>query len=576
MTGGEDGTGTRQGLRRGLQVLVLGRLGVATLLLGGSLLLLDHQRYGGFTEDALRLLILSTYVVSLVFALALAEARSLTFWAGLQLAWDLLMVTGLIYLFGGATSGFAFLYGVTIVAAALIVGPRQTQVVTASALLLFIVVGLSLSNGWLPHPRDPFEARVGQEDLGLALLRTLVGLVLIGILAVALAERVQRVGGRAQRAEASAAGFAKLTEDILRSMASGLLTTDLEGRVRSVNAVAASVLRAEPSDLVGRRIDDHFPVVVGEPTFEVRREGLCTRADGTTFPVGFTQTPLRNAADRVHGSLLLFTDLTELEELRRTAQQAERLAALGRLATGLAHEIRNPLGSIRGSVELVLDARDLSDEDRRLLRLVLGEVDRLNDLVGTMLDVGRPRDPEPTTVDLAAICAELVEVRGDRSPRVELEVLADRPVHASADPGQLRQVLWNLVRNALHFSPSSGTVRIQVGAAEAARARLSVSDEGPGIAPEDRDRVFDMFYSTRRHGVGLGLALVKQIVEAHRGEVTVESQEGRGTTVSVHLPVPAPESGAVAEPPASRPGAEATPREPAGGPDTVHPPATPA
>lgn len=529
---GERGE-TDAGLRRRQHYLLGGRLLVATLLLGSSLLLRGDEQFGEFTQDALMVLIASTFAMSLAAAVALPRIRRPQVLAGVQLAWDLVLVTGITYLLGGVASGFSFLYGVVILAAALAVGPRATQIATAFAILSFAIVGLSLANGWLPPPPDQPEVELAADEIALALLRNLVGFVLVGLLAGSLADRLRRTGGQLERAEKSAAGYARLNEDILRSMTSGLLTTDRDGRVQMINPAGADLLGGAADRIVGRELRSLLPIDGAEID---RGEGVARRLDGSTFAVGFSCSPLRDASGHLRGRLVLFQDLTELNTLREKAERAERLAALGRLAAGLAHEIRNPLGSISGSVEMVREAPGLSEEDRRLLTLVLGEVDRLNDLVTTMLDIGRPRELEPASVDLGALAEEVAKVaEADGGPRVVVST-PDDPVMVTADHAQIRQVLWNLVKNARQLSPPGAEVRIAVGWDDASRPSFSVSDDGPGIAPEDRPRLFEMFYSRRRHGIGLGLALVRQIVEAHRGEITVESEPGRGATFTVHLP----------------------------------------
>lgn len=511
-----------------------GRLVVAALLLGGTLAF--GPEVGPIVQDALLLLVGSTFAVSLLIAVVLPGSRRPRLVAGVQIVWDLALVTALVYLLGGATSGFSFLYGVVVLASALVVGPRATQLTTGAALLLYVGVGLGLANHWLPDPSGqemPYE--VPLDELALAVLRNLVGFVLVGLLAGNLAERLRTTGGALREATASAAEYARLNEDILRSLTSGLLTTDLDGAVRRVNPAGAALLGGSADAIEGRLVSDLLPMA-GEPGESTRSEGTATRLDGACFPVGFSRAPLRDTDGRVHGTLILFQDLTELTQLREQAERAERLAALGRLSAGLAHEIRNPLGSISGSVELVREAEVLSDEDRRLLTLVLSEVDRLNDLVTTMLDVGRPRQPSPGDLDLGALAAEVARV-AQTGARVEVRLLLpEDPVRVHADSAQLRQVLWNLVKNAIQFSPRDGVVRVEVGWDDESRPCLSVADEGPGIAPEDLGRLFDMFFSTRRHGVGLGLALVRQIVDAHRGEITVESTPGSGARFTVHLP----------------------------------------
>lgn len=515
--------------------LLAGRLFVATLLLGATLALRREDRFGEFTQTALMALIGATYAMSLLVAIALPRVQRRAWLAAGQLAWDVGLITGVTYLLGGAASGFSFLYGVVTLAAALVLGPRATQLTTAAALLTFTAMTVSLANGWLSPPPDQLVARyrLDSEELALALLRNLVGFVLVGLLAGTLSERLRRAGGQLREATESAAEYARLNEDILRSMTAGLLTTGLDGRIRRINPAGADVLGALPETLVGRDVSELLPV---EPLGALvdRGEGEARRVDGTHFPVGFNCSPLLDAPGVRIGQLIVFQDLTELTSLRDKADRAERLAALGRLAAGLAHEIRNPLGSISGSVEMVREAPELNEEDRRLLTLVLGEVDRLNGLVTTMLDIGRPRELELAPVDLASLSTELARVaQADGGPSVVVD--APTPVRITADHAQIRQVLWNLLKNARQLSPQDRPVRVEVRDEEPLPS-IAVIDEGPGITPEDQPRLFEMFFGKRRHGVGLGLTLARQIVDAHGGEITVVSEPGRGARFTVWLP----------------------------------------
>jgi two-component system, NtrC family, sensor histidine kinase HydH len=230
-----------------------------------------------------------------------------------------------------------------------------------------------------------------------------------------------------------------------------------------------------------------------------------------------------------------------LEEATERAAMAERLAELGRLSAGLAHEIRNPLGSISGSVEMLRESLSLSDEDKLLCAIISREASRLNNLVTDMIDLSRPRLPIPVPVDVATLAQEVVALasRSDRSAE-DVSVIYTGPltrVGARCDPAQIRQVLWNLVRNAVQVSAAGSrvTVHIEAGKAE---VRVTVSDEGPGIAPEEQDKIFDAFYTKRTHGTGIGLAVVKRIVDDHGpmgARISVESVEGSGARFTVAL-----------------------------------------
>ena len=241
----------------------------------------------------------------------------------------------------------------------------------------------------------------------------------------------------------------------------------------------------------------------------------------------------------------------ELREAERRAEQAERLALLGRFAAGLAHEIRNPLGSIAGSVELLATGGSLSTEDKVLCDIISREASRLNDLVGDMLDLARPRKPEPVPVDLANVATEVVRLATQSGRGSDVRVRYEGPpsgVTVNADPAQLRQVLWNLVRNAIQASSAGKSVTVRI-ANVAGEAVLEVADKGKGIPESAREHLFDAFFTTRTHGVGIGLAVVKRIAEDHGFPIEVDSVGGKGATFRVRIPLESSASDAPAEAP---------------------------
>ncbi len=228
----------------------------------------------------------------------------------------------------------------------------------------------------------------------------------------------------------------------------------------------------------------------------------------------------------------------ELALATERAERAERMAALGRLAAGLAHEIRNPLGSIAGSAQLLKASRSLSDEDKQLCDIIRREASRLNDLVTDMIDLSRPRPPQILPVDAAVVAREVVELAGT-SGRSESDVgvVYEGPssVHVRADAAQLRQMIWNLVRNAVQASSAGERVRVVVSRHDDGRVELAVVDRGVGIDEAARSRIFDAFFTTRSQGTGVGLALVKRIADEHGFPIEVDSGTGRGATFRVGL-----------------------------------------
>lgn len=226
-----------------------------------------------------------------------------------------------------------------------------------------------------------------------------------------------------------------------------------------------------------------------------------------------------------------------LEEAQRRAEEAERLAMLGRLSAALAHEIRNPLGSIRGSIELLRTGGELGDEDRQLCEIIERETARLNDLVTDMVDLSRPRPPELEPMDLANTARSVVELAESSGAANEIALRYEGPQRLGvvADAGQMRQLLWNLVRNALQASPAGSEVVVSLST-EDAGVVLSVRDSGQGIPESKREHIFDAFFTTRSHGVGIGLAVVKQVCDRHGFELDVETAVDEGAVFTLRIP----------------------------------------
>ena len=531
---------------RRLQWVLGGRLIIATVLLGATMYLaLDAIRYGRFTPTFLLILISAIYGSSILFGVWLLRGRRENLVAAAVTTLDVVLITGLVYLTGGAGSIFSFLYGAQILTAALTLGPSAAYYTAAASLACYFLQALALNLGWLPPPPDqPLSQYIlSSRDFQLALVSNMVGIAAVALLATNLARRAQVAGARLVQAEESAARLERLNDDIVRSIASGVITADDDERILGLNPAAREILRDREGALIGAPLSmvlsDYGTRRPSHPPERADTTGL--RADGTRFPMGFTLSALLDAEGNQTGMLLTFQDLTEIKNLRDRAEQAQRLAVLGRLATGLAHEIRNPLSAISGSVEMVREGNALSPEDGRLLGIVISEVGRLNSLVTTMLQVGRPSQIQTEAVDLRSIASDVAAVaRGESTAsnglRIE-EVSPEHPVTVKVDPDRMRQVIWNLVKNAVQASPHRGTVEVRTGIDAEGNAFLEIVDEGPGIGSAQRDRLFDMFYSGRSHGVGLGLALVKQIVDQHRGRIEILERKGPGTCFRITLPV---------------------------------------
>jgi two-component system, NtrC family, sensor histidine kinase PilS len=394
----------------------------------------------------------------------------------------------------------------------------------------------------------PLSAQVRPwEQTSADLIRTLginvAALIGVGALSFIFGDQLQKSADTLATTRRAAADLLTLHQDIVRSLSSGLVTTTPDGTILTANQAAADILRTTSSALAGRSIETIMPGLTGLLTSakgELRRADLTVPTRDDDLTIGVTVSPLRDVRDQTVGCVINFQDLTELKRLEMHARRTERMATVGQLAAGVAHEIRNPMAAISGSIELLKQSAQTSDDDRALMTIVHREVQRLNVLIGDLLDYANPRPKQTVDFDLGALVQETVQVaRGDQNfADIELTAAVDEPLPIHADPAKLRQVVWNLVRNAADAAGSGGKhVVVEARKVASGGAAITVADDGPGIPDTLVGRIFDPFVTTKQKGTGLGLATCHAIITEHGGRIDVETAAGKGTKMVVSLPV---------------------------------------
>ncbi|NVB81181.1 MAG: PAS domain-containing protein [Kofleriaceae bacterium] len=532
-------------VRRRVARLLLLRTLVVSVVLGLSLWLLLRSETPARAAVWLQSMIIgATYLASIVFGVLLQRGFSPKRVARPMLANDLVLTSALVFITGGAESPYTFLYALTVVSGGVLSYRRGAVVVTIAALASLVFVALL---AWTHTIALPLSAQIRPwEQSGLELVRTLginaATLIGVGALAFIFGDQLQKSADTLATTRRAAADLLTLHQDIVRSLSSGLITTTPDGIVLTANQAAAEILRTTPARLAGRQLETIMPglAVLTNPSGELRRGDLTVPTDDVDLVVGVTVSPLRDVRDQVVGRVINFQDLTELKRLEQHARRAERMATVGQLAAGVAHEIRNPMASISGSIELLRQSPQTSDDDRTLMTIVHREIQRLNALIGDLLDYANPRAKQTVDFDLGLLVDETVQVaRGDQNfADVELVSTVDQPLLVHADPAKLRQVVWNLVRNAADAALSGGKhVRVEARR-DGAGAWFAVTDDGPGIPDTMLGRIFDPFVTTKQKGTGLGLATCHTIIAEHGGRIDVETNVGTGTKFIVRLPGP--------------------------------------
>jgi two-component system sensor histidine kinase PilS (NtrC family) len=507
-------------------------------------------------------------VATIGYGLILRRVRRVKRFAVLNIVTDLAIVSALVHLSGGSDSPFAFLYVIIGVYGAILLERKGALISAAAGALVYGAVILAGQKGWLPlrtiGPPDPTPVLLGMWVVNAG------GVVLVAWLASLLSAELRRAGEALEQRTSDLSRLQTLHERTVESLKSGLLTTDLEGRITSLNSEAERITNRDRADVVGLDVEDVLPGIrdhlvteseSNEPGRSSTRGRMPFQAqDKTLRHLGIGTYVLRDGEEGVEGHVVIFQDVTDVVEMEATLRRSERLAAIGELSASIAHEIRNPLAAISGSIEMLQGervGRGESSDSANLMKIALREVDRLDQLISDFLKYARPGPSNPETAQLQGIIADVLEMFKAAQPdAIEIDSVVEDGLTVFADPGQLRQVLWNLLLNAAEAMPDGGELRVsarslggrdsQEGSpggrrgseGEEGKARwleIAISDDGAGIPQDKLGRIFDPFFTTKQHGSGLGLATVHRIVESHGGIVRLESELGVGTTVRIRL-----------------------------------------
>ena len=540
-------------LRSRLSTLIAARVVIGTLLLG-SAILIQISRPGAFPVDPFFTLIGLTYALSVVYLATLRFAERHPWLVDLQFGVDAVLVSAFIHVTGGIASNFSSLYLLPVIAASMIRSRRVAlQIASLSATLYLALVAVQYVDVGLPSLVKRFTPVVDLPTLGVArytVAINLSGFFAVALLAGSLAESLRSAGARLEYASHEIRDLRKYNENVINSLLSGLVTTDADARILTFNRAASVILGIPSAQAIRHDAVDVLQLPaharaglagLGEAR-TLRIDTEHRTGDGRSIDLGLTVSSLIFPDGRA-GFLFMFQDVTDVRRLERNARLQQRLAAVGEMAAGIAHEIRNPLASMSGSIQVLRQELTLNDEQAQLMDIVLRESERLNDTIKSFLAYARPHrfalaklDIRRVVQDAALLLRNSSEVQAHHT--IGVEVPAD-PVWCEADENQIRQVIWNLATNGLRAMGQGGRLLLTaaIAADGSSAALLTVADQGRGIPSEDLDAIFQPFRSSFEKGTGLGLAIVHRIVTDHNGTINVSSRVGAGTVVTVRLPM---------------------------------------
>lgn len=535
---------------RTLLTLVALRAALVSVLLGSTVVKAGID--GGPPFDPLFALAALSYALIVLYALTLRFVERWPWLVDLQLACDVGVVSGIVFFTGGVASSFGSLFVFPVVAGSVVRHRRGGIRMAIWSTLSILAISAGQYLRWLPAA---WHGTATLPAPGMAV--TFVGFTLLGLLAVALltghlSERLSAAHQHLAKTSSELADLQATSQHIIDSMTGGLVTTDEAGHVVTFNRAAAAITRREAAWAVGRRVEEvmQFPSEIASRHAALLADGESCRVDylyacdeGRQCDLGLSMAPLVRDGRRL-GVVLTFQDLTDTRRIERERHTEKRLAAIGEMAAGIAHEIRNPLASMSGSIQLLRGDLELSEEQAQLMDIVLRESERLNETIENFLAYARPKPRLRSRVDVSRLLAEtalLLRNSPECASGHQIVVRSpDASVWCLANEAQVRQVIWNLATNGLRAMSDGGTLELRAVARVergVSYACLCVRDEGRGIAAADLERIFHPFRSTFDEGTGLGLAVVHRIVSDAGGRIAVESVEGEGALFTVWLPL---------------------------------------
>ena len=487
--------------------------------------------------------------LTLLYALARTFSEALLLQARIQFVIDILLVTWLVWNSDVIQSPYIAFYIVVIAASSLFLSPRDAVLISLGCAVAFTASALAVLSGFgRVHPGELLDTGRVQTFQSIGLFD--IAFLVVGLLSARLAERQSRSDVRLQAANQSLASLRELHERIVESIRSGVVTTDLQGRIYSFNAAAAEITGYHVTDVRGQDASIFFGElgaiiadsleITAAPEASPRFEADCLTAEGLRLRLGFSVSPLFSELGETTGTVITFQDLTHIRALEETSRRQDRLAAIGRMAASIAHEIRNPLAAMRGSIQMLRADMEGDSSQTELMEIILRESDRLNRIISDFLNYARPRSIIQSQVDVGELLRRTFTLLRNSAEiderHVIKEELPEQPVLLDADAEQLQQVFWNLARNALQSMRHGGELRATVQRNSNNRLRIAFSDTGRGMSPEQVEHLFEPFSSTTG-GTGLGLSIVYQIIRDHGGTINVRSRAGQGTTITIELPM---------------------------------------
>ena len=507
------------------------------------------------------------YGVTIFYALFLKKVSDLREYAFVQILIDHFFIVGLIYFTGGKESSFPIAYIFSIIGSSIIFYQRGAFFSASLASFLYGFLLLLQFHRWI-NPLGQLAPAYEASQIFYTLILYMATFYIVAFLSGLIAEELKKKKRELIQKQDDYNQLETFNRNIIQSLDSGLLTIDLDGKINFLNRTAEKILNVNGDRLKHVSVYDLFPRISGvidevkkkgpeAPPDYQRYETVFVNQDGRRIHLGFSISPLTAPDGSLMGYTLIFQDITRFKEMEEQMKRVDKMAAIGQLAAGMAHEIRNPLTSLSGSIQVLKSELVLDHPGQRLMDIILRESERLNALIRDFLLFAQPPRTNKSIWKIGNILDETVDLFINSQEYHEgiriIRPQAHDSIQAMIDPDQMKQVFWNLLINAAQSMSNGGELHLQLQKGEEDLlatnlpwspprktrewVRISIADSGCGIAEHEKEKIFEPFYTTKDGGTGLGLSIVHKIIENHDGVIKVESEVGKGSTFTIFLPV---------------------------------------
>lgn len=519
-------------LKKKIKALVAFRAVFVTLLLGSSILFKAGYEKLPYPH-AISYLVILLYVLTIIYSVLLGKLKNLVVFAYTQLILDVIMEIILIYITGGIESWFSFTLILTVISSSIVLNRRAGYITaTSSSILYGILLNLQFYR-LLPLTSEVIaEEKVYLYNIFVHIISFYITAYLSGY----LSSRLEKTAQKLEEKDIDLKDLEFFNKEVIENLPSGLFTTDIAGNILIFNHTAERITGIKKDSVIGRRIDIALPFFKF-PFIEGRREEVI-RVDGVERVIGLNISTLKGISGDERGFIGIFQDLTQLKRLEEEIKQKEKWAAIGELSSNIAHEIKNPLASLKGSIEMLKEGTVPKNYREKLMEIALKEMERLDRIITDFLTYSRPTPPQLKRFDLHSIIDETTELlKNVEQNKGNISIKKDYTgrLEVNADPQKIRQVFWNLGINAIEAMPEGGELIVSTRDTDR-DIKITFRDSGTGIDKKDAEKIFYPFFTTKEHGTGLGLAIAYRIIEEHGGSINVDSSLGAGSTFEIILP----------------------------------------